>query len=72
VLNFGRNINQKFSKCSSIPSVVNGYSKKGDIAEAFSESFSKVYFNSYDDNDAFVECLNRMHSAVIREEHTNV
>jgi len=59
--------NSKFNKPRCYPSNIGGHTKNSDIAAAFSESFSNVYFDSYSDSSSYVKCLEEVHS-VIRDE----
>ena len=60
--------NSKFNKPRCYPSNIGGHNKSSDIAVAFSESFSDVYFDSYSDSSSFVKCLDNVHSAIRDED----
>jgi len=57
-----------FNKSRCYPSNIGGHNKNSDIAVAFSESFSDVYFDSYSDSSSFVKCLDKVHSAIRDED----
>jgi len=60
--------NSKFNKPRCNPSNIGGHNKNSDIAVAFSESLSDVYFDSYSDSSSFVKCLDKVHSAIRDED----
>ena len=57
--------NSKFNKPRCYPSNIGGHTKNSDIAVAFSESFSNVYFDSYFDSSSYVKCLEEVHSYTV-------
>ena len=44
--------------------MINGLCDNKSIATAFCDTFSAVYFDSYANNTAFIDCLNKVHDAV--------
>jgi len=71
---FWRKWHTKFYKEATIPSSVDGVSGSAGIAEAFCSSFSAVYYDSYADSPAFVDCLNKVHDLIqhdVVNDHSN-
>jgi len=69
---FWRKWNAKFNVKSMKPSNVNGMSRDEDIANCFSNSFSSVYFNSYQDNSPLINYLGNLHDKILSDNNEGV